>query len=87
MKKQTVFPSFILCNLADCFQKRKTFNIPGCTSDLTDHDIGSAFLLCLINEILYFIGNMRNNLYSFPQVFSFPLFIQDIPVYLSRCHI
>ena len=75
MKKETVFSSLILCNLTDCFQKRQTLNIPGGTSDFTNHDIRTAFLLCLIDKILDFIGDMRNNLHGFPQIFPFPLLV------------
>ena len=75
MEKEAVFSALILCNLTNCFQKRQTLYITSRSSDFTDHDIGVTFLLCLIYKILDFIGNMRNNLYGFSQIFPFAFLV------------
>ena len=49
-------------NLPNSLQKRLTFNIAYRAAYLSDNHIRISLIANIINLLLYFIGNMRNNL-------------------------
>ena len=71
-------------DLADCFQKRLGFHITDRPADLADQNVRVSLFRCGIDEFLDLIGNVRYRLDRFPQIVPSSLFLQNIPVNLSR---
>ena len=42
------------------------------------------FTFAFVDKRFNFIGDMRNHLYRFPQIFAIAFFSENIPIYLSR---
>jgi len=79
-KNGVVSPCFI-AELADGFQKGKAFDITDRAADFHDGDIKTGRRLPDI--ILYFVGNVRNNLHSLAQIIAASFFGNDGIINLS----
>ena len=84
MHKQAIIPPHLQGYLPNCFQKRLTFNISGRSADFRNNHIRIGSLSYTVDKRFNFIGDMRNHLYRFPQIFAIAFFGEDIPIYLSR---
>ena len=87
MDEQAVLISHLQSDLAHSLQKRLGFNIPDGPSDLCDHHVRICLFSHAVHEFLDLIGNMRDHLDRGAQVFSSPLFVENVPVDLSGCQI
>ena len=83
MHEQAVMAANLQRNLADCLQKGLAFNIAGSAADFGDDHVRIGFFAYGVDEVFDFIGNMRNNLNGFAQIFPVSLFSKNVPVHFA----
>ena len=83
MDEKRIFLADFQCHLTDGFQKRLAFDVAGRAADLGNDDIGICLAPDLINKRFDLVGNVRDDLNGFSQIFAVSFLVQDIPVDLS----
>src|SRR5438552_11738783 len=83
VNEQGVARSYFESELPDRFQKRQSFNVAGCSSDLGDDNIGFGLFGDLADSTLNFIRDVRNDLDCFAQVIAFAFLFQDALIDLA----
>lgn len=83
MDKQTILRSHFVPNLSDSLQEWLGFDVACGSTDFCDDDICPAGLATGVDEVLYFICDVRNDLDSASKVFTISLFLKDVPIYFS----
>jgi len=68
---------------ADGFEERQSFDIAGGAADLGDDDVGFALLPDGVDAVLDLIGDVRDDLHGFAEVFAFALVVKDSLVDLA----
>ena len=76
-----------MANLSNGLQKWLGLDVSCRAADFCYDYICSAGFSTGVDEVLYFVCNVRNNLDSSAEVFSVSLFLQDIPIYFSTCKV
>ena len=82
MDEQAVSPSLLQADLPDRLQKRLAFDISGSAADFRYDHISVGLFPDGIDKALDLVGDVRDHLNRFTQVFPAAFFVQDIPVYL-----
>src|SRR6185312_5819308 len=62
---------------ADGFNERQAFDVAGGAADFGDDDVRLAVFAKDVNAVLNFIGDVRNHLHGFAEVFAFALVIEN----------
>ena len=75
MNKQAVFAPDLQCDLPHGLQKWLRFNVTDRAADFGDDDIGVGLLADAIDEVLDFIGDVRDYLYGRAEVFAAPFLV------------
>ena len=83
MDVEHIVPAYFLLHLADSLHKWQGLDITYSTTDFGNNHIGTITSSYIIDTLLDFIGNMRNNLYSLAQIIATALLVENIPVYLA----
>ena len=83
--KHRLIAAQIVAHLANCFNERKRFDVTHRPADFAEHKVEAIDIgLC---KFLNFIGDVRNDLHSRPQIISAPFLVDDIAVYAARSDI
>ena len=83
MNKQAVAAADLGRHLTDGFKERLGLNIAGRAADLGDDNIRRGLFADRIDERLDFVGDMRDDLHGFAQIFARALLVEHVPVYLA----
>ena len=84
MNEETVFSADLQRDLPNRLQKGLRFNIADGAADFRYHDIGIRLFADAVYEVLDFICDMGNDLNGGAEIFAAALFVQNIPIHLSR---
>ena len=83
MDEQRIIMADLLRYLTDRFNERLTFNIADGAADFCDDNICVGLFSNGVDKRFDFIGNMRNNLNGFAQIFPVSLFSKNVPVHFA----
>ena len=73
MNKTGIALAQLVGELPNGFKEGQGFNVPGCTTDFNNGDVRSS-LGTLLDGFLDLVGDVRNHLNCFAQIFSPVLF-------------
>src|SRR5205823_8193822 len=62
---------------ADGFQKGQALDVARRAADFRNNDVGLGLLGQDVNAVLDLVGDVRNHLYGFPEVFALTLIVED----------
>ena len=83
MDKEAVLAADLERNLPNRLQKRLRLDVADGAADFGYDDVGAGLRPDAVDELLYLVGDVRNDLYGRAEIFAPPLFIQDIPIDLA----
>ena len=83
MDVQHIILADFLLHLTDSFHERKTLNIAYRAADFRNHHIRAIGSRYIVDTLLDFVRDMRNDLHRTAQIISLALLIEHRPVYLA----
>ena len=82
--KQAVAAPGVAADLTYCLDKRLRLDVAYGAAYFRHYDVGVGLFADGIDKFLDFVGDVRNNLHRFAQIFALTLFVEHVPIYFAR---
>ena len=83
MDIEGIFSAHLKSYLADSFKEGLAFNIAGGAAHFGNDHVRAGFFAHAVDEFLNFVGDVRNYLNRFSEIFAPAFFVQHVPVNLA----
>ena len=87
MDIEHIVPAHFLLHLADSLHKRQGLNIAHSAADFGDNHIRTVISCHIIDTLLDFVGDVRNNLHGLAQIIPATLLVQHVPINLAGSYV
>ena len=84
MDKAIVIPADLTRNLTDGLDKGLALDIAYRAADFGDDDVRARLLADGVDERLYLVGDVGNNLDGLAQLRAVALLVEHVPIHLTR---